>query len=285
MHKPRLDKSRARRAFEQAAGTYDEAAVLQKEMGQRLFERLQWVRLQPERILDLGCGTAAFATPIMKQYPKAQYLAMDFAEGMLRKAGKQGRWRKRPTCVCADIDLLPFADASIDVIWSNAAIQWSTDAQQLMSEVSRVLKPGGLFNFTTFGPETLWELREAWSAVDDLPHVHEFIDMHDLGDLMLHQGLAEPVLDVEHMCVTYKDTRALMKDLKALGAHNASSNQSRGLTSRQQLQKLQKAYESFRQKGVLPASYEVVYGHAWKAEKKQSVAGEVKVSLPKRNIL
>ncbi|MCU7960081.1 MAG: malonyl-ACP O-methyltransferase BioC [gamma proteobacterium symbiont of Bathyaustriella thionipta] len=280
MTEARLDKLRARRAFHQAADGYDDVAVLQQEMGQRMLQRLQLVRLQPQRILDLGSGTAALAPQLMKQYPRAQLFALDFAEAMLHQARKRGRWRKRPLCVCADMDSLPFADESFDLLWSNAAIQWSGDAQTLMAEIKRILKPGGLFHFSTFGPMTLWELREAWAQVDQQPHVHEFIDMHDLGDLMLHQGLAEPVLDVERMCLTYKDSAALMRDLKALGAHNASHDQARGLTGRQQFRQLQAAYEGYRRQGVLPASYEVVYGHVWKAEQKSSRAGQVEISLP-----
>jgi len=274
-----LDKSRARRAFHQAAAGYDEVAVLQQEMAQCMLQRLQLVRMPAQRILDLGSGTAAMAPQLMKQYPGAQLVALDFAAGMLQQARKRGRWRKRPLCVCADIDRLPFANESFDLVWSNAAIQWSGDTQVLMAEIKRILKPGGLFHFSTFGPMTLWELREAWAQVDQQPHVHEFIDMHDLGDLMLHQGLAEPVLDVERMCLTYEDVGSLMRDLKALGAHNAHHDQARGLTGRQQFQQLQAAYEGYRRQGVLPASYEVVYGHVWKAEQTSGRAGQVEISL------
>jgi malonyl-CoA O-methyltransferase len=134
----------------------------------------------------------------------------------------------------------------------------------VFAEFHRVLRPGGLVHFTTFGPDTLHELRRAFAAVDDRSHVNHFADMHELGDGLVRAGFAEPVLDVDRHVLTYTDALALMRDLKAIGAHNVTSDRPRGLTGRRQLEAMQAAYERERRDGRLPATYEVVYGHAWR---------------------
>jgi len=263
---PLIDKQQARRAFSRAAARYDEVAQLQREIGQRMLERLQVVRLQPTHILDLGCGTGVATAELARRYRKAQLIALDFALPMLQQTRRHGSLFRRPRCLCADLDRLPLADNSIDLVYSNAAVQWSNDLDQVFAELRRVLRPGGLLMFTTFGPDTLKELRSAWSVADGFGHVSPFIDMHDIGDALLRAGLADPVMDVDRMTLTYPDVAGLMRDLKLLGAHNVSSDRQRGLTGKGRMQAMRHAYESFRQNGVLPASYEVVYGHAWSGE-------------------
>jgi len=264
---PAIDKRQARRAFCRAAPRYDEVAVLQREIGRRMLERLQLVRLQPQLILDLGAGTGLAIDGLMRRYPKARLLALDFALPMLQRARHRGWWLRRPACVCADLEQLPIADATIDLIYSNAALQWSNDLEATFREFLRVLKPGGLLMFTTFGPDTLKELRLAWSAVDGYSHVSNFPDMHDVGDALLRARFADPVVDVDRMTLTYPDVDGLMRDLKVLGAHNVTRQRPRGLTGRGRLQAMRVAYESYRRGDLLPASYEVVYGHAWVPER------------------
>ncbi len=274
-----IHKRLARRAFEKAADTYDEAAVLQNEIGDRLMERLDYIRLQPRRILDLGAGTGMFTSALMKRYRKADVVALDIAKPMLHCVRQRAGWLRKPGCVCGDTETLPFADDSFDFIFSNLMLQWCTDLEATFIELRRVLSPGGLLMFTTFGPDTLMELRASWEAVDGYTHVNSFIDLHDVGDSLLHTKWAEPVMDSERITVTYRELRGLMQDLKQIGAHNVTSGRPRGLTGKRHLQQLVEAYEPFREDGVLPASYEVVYGHAWSPLNKHSAAGSHEVPL------
>ncbi len=281
MSEPLIDKAQACRAFSRAAPTYDEAAVLQREVSRRLQSRLDLVRLEPENILDLGCGTGEQTQALLRRYSRSRVLALDFALPMLDIARRRGRWRRRPRCVCGDMEQLPLADASIDLLISNLAFQWAAQPAQLYAECLRVLRPGGLLMFTSFGPDTLKELRAAWREVDRAPHVSPFMDMHDLGDILVDTGFAAPVMDVEQMVLTYATVDDLMRDLKQIGASNASSGRSRGLTGKARMQAMRDAYESWRCEGVLPASYEIVYGHAWAPENKNAPR---QVSIPLRQL-
>jgi len=272
-----IDKGAARRSFDQAAPGYDEAAVLQRELADRLLERLDYIRLEPELVLDLGAGTGYAIPGLRRRFGTARILALDFAPAMLLEARDRGRSSppERPDCVCADVENLPLADASVDLIFSNATFQWCNDIQGTFGECLRVLRPGGLLLFTTFGPDTLWELRDAWAAADGHSHVSPFPDMHDVGDALVRTRFAAPVMDVERLTVTYERTRDLMRDLKILGAHNATSTRARGLTGRRRLLAMEQAYETHRRDGRLPASYEVVYGHAWAPEQRRPEGARV----------
>ncbi|WP_456414538.1 malonyl-ACP O-methyltransferase BioC [Thiolapillus sp.] len=277
-----IDKERARCSFSRSADSYDEAAVLQREVSRRLLQRLDLVTLQPRAVLDLGCGTGGQAGQLLRRYPQARVYALDFALPMLAHARRKGRWLRRPHCVCADMEQLPLADNSMDLICSSLAFQWAGDPQSLYRECLRVLRPGGLLMFTTFGPDTLRELRAAWAAVDDHVHVSPFMDMHDLGDILVNSGYAAPVMDVERITLTYARVDDLMRDLKHIGAHNAATRRQRGLTGKARMQAMRDAYEGFRSEGVLPATYEVVYGHAWAPEKPQA-PGRASVPLDMLN--
>ena len=258
-----------RQAFEQAANSYDAAAVIQREVSQRLLERLNYIKLQPARILDAGAGTGISLAGLTRRYATAGIYALDIARPMLLEARKkQGWWQRlrRPVkLITGDAESLPLADASVDLVFSNLALQWCLDLDQTFNEFRRVLKPGGLLMFTTFGPDTLQELRSCWSQVDGYTHVNNFIDMHDIGDALIRNTFAEPVMDMELLTMTYKDVPSLMRDLKNIGAHNVTQGRSRNLTGKGRLQRLITAYEQYRKEGVLPVSYEVVYGHAWMA--------------------
>lgn len=279
----RVDKRQARRAFERAAQTYDAAAALQREVGQRMLERLDLIRLQPSRILDLGAGTGEFSHALLRRYRKADIVAVDVALNMLHRAHRRGGWFRRPGCVCGDAERLPFAAGSFQFIFSNLMLQWCQDLEPVFAELLRVLAPGGLLMFTTFGPDTLMELRASWESADGYSHVNRFLDMHDVGDALVRTRWAEPVMDVERITVTYREARALMQDLKHIGAHNITVGRPRGLTGRHRLQRMLQAYESYRRDGVLPASYEVVYGHAWAPSSQSETHGiDVRLAVPPR---
>lgn len=274
-----IDKDQARRAFARAADSYDAMAVLQREIGTRMMERLDLIKLVPERVLDAGCGTGAETVQLMRRYPKAQMLALDFAEPMLQQARRRGRLWRRPRCVCGDLEALPLADSTVDLLWSNLALQWVNDLDGAFNEAMRVLRPGGLFMFSSFGPDTLRELRAAWAQVDGASHVSPFLDMHDVGDALVRARFADPVMDAEHLTLTYRDARQLMAELKGIGAHNTTAGRPRGLTGKTRLAAMLAAYEQHRVDGRLPATYEVVYGHAWVPEQKRVADGSVGVPV------
>ncbi|WP_432721352.1 malonyl-ACP O-methyltransferase BioC [Jeongeupia wiesaeckerbachi] len=271
------DKAAIRASFDAAASSYDAAAVLQREVADRMAERLDLVRIQPQRVLDAGCGTGYMGKALQTRYPDAQLVELDLAPAMLQIARERhagaglkkllARFeRNRPVQLCGDIEALPLADASVDLIWSSLAIQWCNTPDATFREFLRVLKPGGLLMFSTLGPDTLKELRAAFDGVDGYNHVNRFIDMHDLGDALSHSGFSTPVMDMETLTMTYPDVRAVMQDLKGIGAHNVTEGRRRGMMGKTAWQRVTAQYEAFRRDGALPCSYEVVYGHAWKPE-------------------
>lgn len=285
-HAPILDKRTVRAHFARAAAHYDAAAVLQWEVGARLLERLELMRLAPRVVLDLGCGTGRLAVPLARRYRSAQVLGVDLAMPMLHAARRAAPftwpWQQPRRWIAADAERLPLATASCDLIVSNLMLQWC-DPDAVFAECRRLLRPGGLLLFTTYGPDSLKELRDAWRAADGEVHVHDFIDMHDLGDALVRARFADPVMDVERLTLTYKEVSALLRDLKAIGAHNAAATRARGLTGKQRYARFCAAYETLRRPdGQLPASHEIVYGHAWAptaGTARTTVEGHAVVSL------
>ncbi|MDP3421473.1 MAG: malonyl-ACP O-methyltransferase BioC [Thiobacillus sp.] len=303
MTESELDFAEVRRAFDYAAASYDAHAVLQREVCDRLLERLDFVSLQPGRVLDVGCGTGYGLAHLRSRYAEAELCALDIAPAMLaatRARLPQPTWAQRalqrlthyvlgttrardgipcgyPSAfthlVCADMDRLPLAPNSVNLVWSSLALQWAHDLEAAFRGFHQVLAPGGLVMFATFGPDTLKELRAAFSAVDDAPHVNRFIDLHDIGDMLIHAGFSSPVMEMEMLTLTYADLKTLMRDLKGIGAHNAAAARRRGLLGKSAWARLEQAYESNRYEGRLPATFEVIYGHAWVGDKLQREDG------------
>ncbi len=259
-----LDRTQLRRAFERAAATHDRAAFLHREVGQRLLDRLDLIKLRPETILDVGCGVGQITAALLKNFRKARVIGLERAPAMVALARKRAPWWRTLHGAVAEPEALPLASASCDLIFSNLALPWALDLDRVFTEFHRVLKPGGALFFSSLGPDTLSELRRSWAAADGYNHVNAFYDMHDIGDALLRARLAEPVMDVERLTLTYPDVDGLMRDLKALGAGNVTAGRPRGLTSKGRLRAMQAAYEQCRRPdGLLPATCEVVYGHAW----------------------
>ncbi len=284
-----IDKGRVRASFNRAANTYDAAAVLQKRVREEMLSRLDLVNIKPKAILDAGCGTGHGSFALQKRFSNANIVSLDLAFNMLQQTKLQRPWLQKclqkmlhqQHLLCADIENLPIASNSMGLVWSNLAVQWCNDLDGAFSELARVLQPEGLLMFSTFGPDTLKELRAA--TTNGHTHVSRFIDMHDIGDALIRAGFSTPVLDVEHYTLTYDDVKSVMIDLKSIGAHNATAGRARGLQGRGFLQNLVQNYEQFRVAGKLPATFEVVYGHAWKAESKlQLDDGYAPITFKKR---
>lgn len=296
----RLEAASVRRSFDRAAATYDAAAVLQREIGQRMAERLAIVKLQPTAILDVGCGTGEGLAELSARFPAAFLVGLDFAPAMLAAARKRALQSDpsqssilrrllgakprgdRGSLVCADARRMPLGAGTFDLLWSNLVLHWIDGPRAAFTEFHRVLRAGGLLTFTAFGPDTLLELRSAFAGVDRATHVGRFVDMHDLGDMLVSTGFAEPVMDMEKLTLTYADAASLMRDLKATGERNATAGRPRGLTGRRRWRRMLDALERFRREGRLPATFEVVYGHAWKPEPRVSADGRAIVRLHRR---
>ena len=260
-----LDRARLRASFERASGSYEAAASLQARVAAELLERLELLRFSPGAVLDLGSGTGRVTRELKRRYPRARVIALDIAPGMLREARRHQRPWRRFDRVCGDALRLPLRDGSIDLIFSNLMLQWCEPLAAALSEARRVLAPGGFLSFSTFGPATLYELRTAWAEADGYNHVNHFPDMHEVGDGLVRAGLMEPVLDADRFEVGYLDVLTLMRDLKAIGAHNVTAGRPRALAGRERLTRVQRAYEAFRRDEGLPATYEVIYGASWGA--------------------
>lgn len=272
-----IDRYAMRSAFEKAAASYDAAAVLQQEVANRLVDRMEFMAMKPVSILDAGSGTGFVSQLLTERFPKAKITALDLAFNMLKQAKSKRsfkqRWNKKFNYVNAEVENLPFADASVELIISGLTLQWCQDLPKVFKEFRRVLAPGGLLLFSSFGPDTLRELRQSWAEVDDLAHVNAFVDMHEVGDALMQSGFADPVMDMEMLTVTYSDVKTVMRDLKQIGAHNVMQGRSHNVTGKNKLQQMIQAYEQFRVDGLVPVSHEIVYGHAWVAdEQKQDSA-------------
>ncbi len=250
-------QARLRRRFDRAAARYDRFAGVQREVASRLLDRLDLIRVEPERVLDLGAGTGDGAAQLVQRYPRARVIAVDFSWSMLRQS------RKRETgCspITADAFQLPLAPGSIDLVFSSSTLQWCVPLAGALREILRATRPGGLLMFSTYGPDTLRELRAAQRAAGIEGGVNEFADMHPVGDLLLEEGFQDPVLDVERLDVSYASVQELVRELRGIGSSRVGPPPER-LCSRRQWRALAEAYPTDDQ-GRARATYEVIYGHA-----------------------
>jgi len=278
---PQVDARIARRRFERAAATYRKAARLEEEIGARMLERLDYVKLAPRRVLDAGSGPPQRA--LGKRYPEAEVVALDFALAMLRARKKKLFERRTVKAIGADMAKMPIAPGAIDLVWSNMALHWAADPLAALREFHRVLAVGGLLMFSTLGPDTLAELRQAAGGA----RVHAFVDMHDLGDMLVAAGFAEPVMDAERVTMLYEDGAALLADLRASGQTFAQAAPAgaarRGLAGRGFRSALVERLAAQRRDGKLAVRYEVVYGHAWKPAPRLAPDGRAIVQFARRS--
>ncbi len=290
------ERTALRRNAARAAKTFAEGDALHREVARRMRERLDLVKLVPKHLLDAGCAIGGSLPLLADRFPGARQVALDFAEPMVRRAAPPQGWfnrtfRSSVSGVCGDLSTLPFRHGAFDLVWSNLALHWLDDPAPAIREANRVLSVGGLLTFSLLGPDTLKELRSAWAETDSQGvsagqpawHVKQFIDLHDIGDVLVQCGFAEPVMDMEVITLTYESLDGLIRDLRTTGSSNAMAGRPRGLAASATAARLHRAYERHRLADRLPATFEVVYGHAWKVAPRRTAAGETVVRFAPRS--
>lgn len=273
------------KAFNQQATEYEYAAKVQQEIGSRLFERLNYLTMKPQRILDLGCGPGVFTRQLARLYPKAQVIGLDFAHSMLIEAKKKYSWRHKWPLVTADMKQMPFASGIFDLVFTNQAIHWAQPQAHVFREINRVMNVNACFMFSTLGPDTFKEIRSSWSNANQYAHTNDFADMHDVGDALLAEHFLDPVMDMELLAVHYGSLLQLVHALKKQGVRNVNPARNHGLTGKASWQQFEKNYAALRtEEGKYPLTYEVVYGHAWKGEQRTIERG-IETVIPIAQIL
>lgn len=269
------------KAFNKHAAQYEEAAKVQQEIGQRLFERLEYLKISPKYILDLGCGTGAFSRQLRSMFPKALVIGLDLAHEMLLQAKNKQGFRRRWPLVNADMTQLPFPSGLFDLVFANQVVHWCNPMSDVFRELNRVMNANACLMFTTLGPDTFKELKQAWAGANDFAHVNEFIDMHDVGDYLMSEHFLEPVVDMELLAVHYDTLPQLVRSLKNQGVKNIHAQRNQGLTGRHAWKQFEINYSAMQtQLGKYPLTYEVVYGHAWKgAQQKTGHGTETRISV------
>lgn len=253
------------KAFNKYAPLYEQAAKVQLEIGSRLIERLHYLKINPKRILDLGCGPGTFSPVLRQLFPKAHIVGLDLAQGMLHEAKKKQGWRRKWSLVAADMVSMPFASGTFDLIFANQVVHWGRSLPTVFSELNRIMSLNACLMFTSLGPDTFKELRTSWLGANEFAHVNEFADMHDVGDYLLSEHFLDPVMDMEHLTVQYKTVPQLLSALKNQGVKNIHAQRNKGLTGKASWKQFEKNYEALQtEQGKYPLTYEVVYGHAWK---------------------
>jgi malonyl-CoA O-methyltransferase len=268
-------------AFNKAAHTYAHASFLYQAIGERLLSRLDYMRCEPQVILDVGCGLGHGAELLAARYPQAEVIALDFAINMIQE-GKKTHPVSSINWIVGNVENLPLLPESVDLIFANQCVQDVDDINALFQLFHRVLKPGGVLLFSTLGPDTLKELKAAWACVDTYGHMHELKDLHVYGDALLSQQFMQPVVDREEMTVHYKEPAVLLKDLKEQGGYNIHPVRRKGLMGVDARDYLFQMLDTQKQEGKIALTYEVVYGHAWRGEslsRYNAKTGETSITL------
>ena len=269
--------------FSKAAASYDAAAVLAAEVGRRMAERLDYVKIAPQRMADIGCATGDGIRELSRRYPKSLPLAIDFSIPMLQQVGSHSGFLERlrgkaPRLINADVQMLPVKSSSLGLVWSNLMLQWLDDPLPAFRELQRSLEVSGLVTFSLLGPDTLKEIRAACIACGVEPPLRRFHDMHDIGDMLVAAGFADPVMDMEVITLTYNSPCGLLRDQRHLGVRDALF----GKLGWRDWRRVLSAWQSMHATGALPASFEIVYGHAWKPEPREISDGRAIINFIKK---
>ncbi len=268
------EKNNISNAFNKHATDYTKAAKVQHEIGERLFERLHYLKITPKYVLDLGCGPGDFTQRLKKQYPKAQVVGLDLALSMLTQAKTKQSFMRKWGLVNADMSALPFPAGLFDLIFANQVIHWAHPLSAVIKELNRVMVPGGCLMFSTLGPDTFTELRQAFLTVDQYAHVNDFADMHDVGDCLMAEFFLDPVMDMELLTAHYASLPHLLKALKSQAIPNIHPARHRGLMGKNKWRKFEaEIVNHCTPEGKFPLTYEVVYGHAWKGAQRKTAKG------------
>jgi malonyl-CoA O-methyltransferase len=287
-----LDRAAMRRSLERAARAREKDPVA-REVERRMAERLEYIKHVPERIIDISATNGAGSGLLRARYPQAEIISARWSQSATRQLSSARPWAARARAliggarehfVCTEPAALPFGHGTFAMLWSNLALASSADAVQTLREWHRVLAVGGLIMFSSYGPDTLKELRAAFATTDTAPHVHPFVDMHDIGDALVASGFADPVMDMELLTLTYADIAALFEDLRATGLQNAHASRRRALTGRRRWQAMVGAYARRTHDERIAATFEIVYGHAWKAAPRVAADGRaiIRIERPPR---
>lgn len=286
-----IDRRAVRRNFSRHAATVDSVSVLSREVSSRMAERLDYIRIEPRRIIDAGCGTGMDLAELARRYPTAEIFGIDAAlpailrarpaRGLLARINPFAR-ANGALLACADVERLPLASGTASMVWSNLMFNWLDDPLPGLKELGRVLEVGGMVMFSTLGPDTLKELRSSFPETEQ-NRVHRFIDMHDIGDVLVKAGFGDPVMDMQMITLTYADLDDLLRDLRLGGTTSAARNRSKGLTGRGIWREVRQRYEAMRCEGRLPATFEVVFGHAWKIPPKTTADGRSVIQFRPRD--
>ena len=268
-----IDKNYKRKIFNRSAKSYDQFSVLQDKISNSLFKRLDLIKLHPELILDLGCGTGRNGKILKDRYSNARIVNYDFSENMLLEARKKQKSLidknlkiKRSSFICGDIEDLVFANEVFDIVWSTNSLQWCNNLPITFNKIRSILKLEGLFIFSTFGPNTLFELRNITKEISSYQKINDFINMHNIRDILINEGFSNPVIESEEFCLTYNSIDKLFLELKNIGATSGFTIKKNGLTGKSFLKKITEGYEKYRSYGKFPATYEVIYGYTWRTK-------------------
>lgn len=260
-----LDSRYVRRRFERAAASFDDADFVHAVTREGLLARLQPLVVEASTVVDLGSATCSTSQALSKRFGRAHIISVDLAHNMLQRGRKKRAWFSRSSFVQATAAALPFSAQSIDVVFANLLLPWVDDPNQVFSEIARILRKGGVFAFATLGPDSLLEIRRAWSQVDNNAHVNHFLDMHDLGDGLVNAGFADPVLDVDRLSISYDNTEKLFADLTAVGGRNALRQRNHALVGKQHFRQMTEELQRSGTDGKITLDLELVFGHCWGA--------------------
>ena len=258
-----LNPRHVRSNFDRAAGQFASADFVHRTAANGLMQRLQPIAVQPKHVVDLGSALGAGSRQLSRQFPGARILSIDLSAQMLKSARQSRGWFSKVRELQADAMQLPLATGSVDYLFANMLLPWIDDLPACLSEVARVLRRDGVFLFSTPGPDSLAEIRNAWSSIDDGLHVHHFADMHNLGDAIMGAGLSDPVLDVEYLSVTYRNSDSILADLTAAGARNSLHERRHTLTGKGRLARFHEQMRLMETGGVIELNLELVFGHAF----------------------